>query len=1321
MAMDIDVWCLRRRMILQSVFILAVCCLGHLASGCSPPEPVEGLVQFINAVDVATRTDVTYPLGTIVTAQCREPGVKELRGNTNGQTCQQSGTWSGQPPSCTRDFEGKLTVVGGVSQQVTEDGRLLVYTSAVNSTVEVRCSLKGRSPQQTGTPQLEASHIHVDNARVQQLVDENGQGTRRDSFIRLSPAEGGDSGLFECFKFRSPIVNRLSIRFRAERSLSAGILNGPSCPDNIVQETDPGLQDAAVNWTQPISDEQLQTAIGADQTFTFNATHEPGARFPIGDTEVVYTVSRDGNEVEGCRFTVTIIDTEVPQFVKQRCPHDTTRQADPGLDTTAVTWEPVSAFDNTLLVTISSVGDVKSGDKFEVGRTDVSYVAEDPSGNTNYCNFTITIIDIEPPTIHNCPGSLSASIIDVQMSKTRVYWNEPNVTDNTNKFSLAPTHMPGDFFDYGETDVKYIARDMSNNENHCNFKVTVYDRVPPKFFDCPLGQTAYLTGNATTVPVTWQRLVAWDNIDIVGPTVSTHEQGQQFGVGTHLVMYTALDQAGNNGTCAFNVTVEIAQCQSEVTPYEEGILTWPAARPTNLVPSLQRCSVYTENAGSIRAVRVCNPDDLLGAIWLEPVLKDCGNVRDSIDLDDLTNVEVGEGNVMEVSQVVAMTVLNMTSVADHLDPVANILEHIVKAGSPSVEVTKAVIQTVDVVISSVSDRDTALTDEEGSVSSDDAPRNRSTASSSIVRSLESQITLVSSNVTDLRVSLPSLAVNVVTLKTYGNEEETQFLSVLNEVDPDSSTLHDGGVHTMPKGVRGDSEGMSWPVDTAITLPSNIGEESSKRLLGNPLSVSVSFVLYQTDGLFDSPNVSRMLTVGNPGEYVTSGRVISSTIEGVQLMNLSEPVVVEFTPHQEWNDTIGLAQCVYWDFNLDNGTGDWSTDGCEYVGFEDGRIKCNCYHLTNFAVIMSMKDMELSPAAIFILDFISAAGLALSIAGVSLTLFTFLVFGNLRATRSRQILMQLCLALLCLYVVFLTGIDAVYHDVICMAVAAAIHYLVLASMFWMGVEARNMYLLLVRVFKGRESKFMSKACFFAWGVPLVIVAITFGVAYPMNMYRHQDFCFLYIGLAQYLGLLLPIGLVLIHNVVTFVLVVRSLINSDMRGNANKKKKTQMQKLSCRLQNAICMSVLLGLSWGFGFLSITFGSFIYQLIFCVANSFQGFLVFILFCVRSADVRKAWRNAMPIECNLRGQTYKIQERSRTNVFAVDGWVGSSKLSDADGPGLDVYMYTSYSGDGSSRWDDSKYISYTSQMSNMTNTNSIHRPFSIYSSENGTVGRKK
>ena len=77
-------------------------------------------------------------------------------------------------------------------------------------------------------------------------------------------------------------------------------------------------------------------------------------------------------------------------------------------------------------------------------------------------------------------------------------------------------------------------------------------------------------------------------------------------------------------------------------------------------------------------------------------------------------------------------------------------------------------------------------------------------------------------------------------------------------------------------------------------------------------------------------------------------------------------------------------------------------------------------------------------------------------------------------------MHLCLSLLCLYVTFIAGIDATQNDIICLVVAVAIHYFTLTSMFWMGVEARNMYLLLVRVFKGRESKFMAKACSFAWG-------------------------------------------------------------------------------------------------------------------------------------------------------------------------------------------------------------------------------------------------
>lgn len=55
--------------------------------------------------------------------------------------------------------------------------------------------------------------------------------------------------------------------------------------------------------------------------------------------------------------------------------------------------------------------------------------------------------------------------------------------------------------------------------------------------------------------------------------------------------------------------------------------------------------------------------------------------------------------------------------------------------------------------------------------------------------------------------------------------------------------------------------------------------------------------------------------------------------------------------QSWNESSGSAECVFWDFNLQNGVGDWAPDGCQYAGVNDGRIVCHCYHLTSFAVLM----------------------------------------------------------------------------------------------------------------------------------------------------------------------------------------------------------------------------------------------------------------------------------------------------------------------------------------------------------------------------------
>ena len=88
--------------------------------------------------------------------------------------------------------------------------------------------------------------------------------------------------------------------------------------------------------------------------------------------------------------------------------------------------------------------------------------------------------------------------------------------------------------------------------------------------------------------------------------------------------------------------------------------------------------------------------------------------------------------------------------------------------------------------------------------------------------------------------------------------------------------------------------------------------------------------------------------------------------------------------------------------------------------------------------------------------------------------------KLRTTRPRQILIHFCFALFFLYLIFLAGIDASHSAIGCTFVAALLHYFTLTTVAWMGVEARNMYLTLVKVFDAETPHFMARACAAGWG-------------------------------------------------------------------------------------------------------------------------------------------------------------------------------------------------------------------------------------------------
>eukprot|EP00057_Strongylocentrotus_purpuratus_P011908 XP_011666382.1 PREDICTED: G-protein coupled receptor 64-like [Strongylocentrotus purpuratus] len=151
---------------------------------------------------------------------------------------------------------------------------------------------------------------------------------------------------------------------------------------------------------------------------------------------------------------------------------------------------------------------------------------------------------------------------------------------------------------------------------------------------------------------------------------------------------------------------------------------------------------------------------------------------------------------------------------------------------------------------------------------------------------------------------------------------------------------------------------------------------------------------------------------------------------------------------------------------------------------------------------------------------------------------------------------------------------------CGFLTALVHYFVLSSIAWMGVEGYNTYLIIVKIFNTYIEKFMIKAFLAAWGIPALIVVLTGAVA--RDSYAHDDLCFLQFW-AQIGGLLIPMSIILLINIVIFILVVQQLIRSaNFAGRVKKEAKAERRETIVRVQNAICILLLLGLTWVAGYL-------------------------------------------------------------------------------------------------------------------------------------------
>ena len=82
----------------------------------------------------------------------------------------------------------------------------------------------------------------------------------------------------------------------------------------------------------------------------------------------------------------------------------------------------------------------------------------------------------------------------------------------------------------------------------------------------------------------------------------------------------------------------------------------------------------------------------------------------------------------------------------------------------------------------------------------------------------------------------------------------------------------------------------------------------------------------------------------------------------------------------------------------------------------------------------------------------------------------------------RILLNLCVSLSILLVVLYVAEQFADSRLGCRIANIFRYYLVLVSLFWNGIEAHNMYRMLVKVFNaGDQPHFVLKAAIIAWGL------------------------------------------------------------------------------------------------------------------------------------------------------------------------------------------------------------------------------------------------
>ncbi|XP_076077326.1 uncharacterized protein LOC143047887 [Mytilus galloprovincialis] len=361
--------------------------------------------------------------------------------------------------------------------------------------------------------------------------------------------------------------------------------------------------------------------------------------------------------------------------------------------------------------------------------------------------------------------------------------------------------------------------------------------------------------------------------------------------------------------------------------------------------------------------------------------------------------------------------------------------------------------------------------------------------------------------------------------------------------------------------------------------------------------------------------------------------------------INPPLVIQF---EYLNTGLTKPVCGFWDFNLQA----WSTEGSRLTQASDELAICEYDHTTNFALLMSpigTKVTEHKKA----LSYISAIGCGISILFLIITLVVY--FKNWNQIRSDKAKIQayLCIALILSYSLFLC-LWAPLSDIraLCTTFAVLLHYIFLVDfslMLAMAIEI-GFQVLYVLPTKSRV-KWLIPIC---WIIPAVIVGISMGATQLEGYGDTSDICWLSVDNGLIWAFIGPALVIVLVNLVILVLVIRTLFRTmSSKPGRSQQSKSRLEKTKSGVRSICVLAPLFGVTWVFGVLSMSKDLVVFQYLFAIFNSLQGFFIFVFHCLMDKRVKEAIKHHSKKRKAARMDSFSYTEsktRKTSETSAID-----------------------------------------------------------------------